>query len=264
VRLTVLGCSGSGPGPHSASSGYLVQAGGTNLALDLGNGTLGALYRHLDPFALDAVVLSHLHADHCMDMPSLVVVRRYHPRPPYDATARRLPVYAPAEAAERLAAAYAASAGERAGTDLSDVLEFRALKPGVTAAVGDATLRAAAVEHPCEAYALRVEHGGTSLVYRGDTGPCQALVELARGADVLLCEATWPHVTARWTEPPPGVHLSGQQAGEHAASAGVGRLLITHVPVWFDGAQLADEARAAFGGPVELVAADASYPVGEE
>ncbi len=259
MRLTVLGCSGSGPGPRSPSSGYLVQAGATNLLLDLGNGTLGALHRHLDPFALDAVLLSHLHADHCADMASLVVYRRFHPSPPYDPMARRLPVYAPAEAADRLAAAYASSAGERAETDLSDVLEFRELGDGLTTEVGGCTVRVAAVDHPCEAYALRIEHGDASLVYSGDTGPCDALVALARGADVLLCEATWPHVTSSWSEPPPGVHLSGRQAGEHAAAAGVGRLLITHVPVWFDGAELADEARAAFGGPVELVAADACY-----
>ncbi len=262
MRLTVLGCSGSGPGPRSPCSGYLVQARGTNLVLDLGNGTLGALYRHLDPFALDAVVLSHLHADHCADMASLVVARRYHPRPPYDPTTSRLPVHAPVEAAERLAAAYAASAGERAEADLSDVLEFGKLHHGATAKVGGATVRAAAVDHPCEAYAVRVEHGGASLVYSGDTGPCDALVELAHGAEVLLCEATWPHVTEWWSEPPRGVHLSGRQAGEHAAAAGVGRLLITHIPVWFDGAELAAEARAAFDGPVELVAAGASYEVG--
>ena len=81
---------------------------------------------------------------------------------------------------------------------------------------------------------MRVEHGGRSLVYSGDTGPCAGLVEAARGADVLLCEATWPHVTEWWDEPPTGIHLSGRQAGEHAAAAGVGRLLITHVPAWFD------------------------------
>jgi ribonuclease BN (tRNA processing enzyme) len=123
------------------------------------------------------------------------------------------------------------------------------------------TLRARTVDHPCDAYAVRVEHGGRSLVYSGDTGPCDGLVELARGADVLLCEATWPHVTESWSEPPRGVHLSGRQAGEHAEAAGVGRLLVTHVPAWFDGDQLLAEAKAAFGGPVELVAPDAAYTI---
>jgi ribonuclease BN (tRNA processing enzyme) len=261
MRLIVLGCSGSGPGPRSPASGYLVEAGDARLALDLGNGTLGAMQRHLDPWDLDGVLLSHLHPDHCSDFASLVVHRRYHPRPPYDATRHRLPVHAPAEAPERLAAAYAASAVERAQTDLTDVFTFRAHTDGGRAELAGVTLRAGLVDHPCEAYALRVEHGGRTLVYSGDTGPCDGLVEVARGADVLLCEATWPHVTEHWDEPPPGVHLSGRQAGEHATAAGVARLLITHVPAWYDGQALLAEAKAAFDGPVELVAPDAAYEI---
>ncbi len=259
MRLTVLGCSGSGPGPDSPASGYLLEAGDARLVLDLGNGTLGALQRHLDPFELDAVLLSHLHADHCADMASLVVYRRYHPRPPYDARLRRLPVHAPATAPDRLAAAYATSAEELAETDLSDVLEFHPMIDGARAEVAGCVLSTARVEHPCEAYAVRVEHGGRSLVFSGDTGPCDGLVRLAAGADALLCEASWPHVTPGWDEPPPGVHLSGRQAGEVATAAGVRRLLVTHVPPWFDGDELADEARATYDGPVELVTAGARY-----
>jgi ribonuclease BN (tRNA processing enzyme) len=261
MRLIVLGCSGSGPGPASPASGYLVEAGDARLVLDLGNGTLGALQRHLDPWELDAVLFSHLHPDHCADFASLVVHRRYHPRPPFDPATRPLPVHAPAEAPDRFAAAYAASAAERAVTDLRDVFTFHPLSDGAGSAVAGVALRARSVDHPCEAYALRLEHGGRSLVYSGDTGPCDGLVELAQGADVLLCEATWPHVTEWWSQPPPGVHLSGRQAGEHAAAAGVGRLLLTHVPAWFDGDQLLAEAKAAFGGSVELVAPDAAYAI---
>ncbi len=258
MRLTVLGCSGSGPGPASPASGYLVTAGSTRVLVDLGNGSFGALQRHLDPWELDALALSHLHADHCADVTNLVVHRRYHPFAPADPG--RLPVFAPSDAAERLAAAYAASAEERASTDLSDVLEMRPAAEG--GRIGEVTLLTTPVDHPCEAYGLRFDHDGSSLVYSGDTGPCPGLVELARGADTLLCEATWPHVVpGRWTEPPPGLHLSGRQAGEHAAAAEVGRLLLTHVPVWFDGARLLDEARTAFDGPVELVAADTTYEV---
>ena len=110
MRLTVLGCSGSGPGPISPASGYLVTAGDTRLALDLGNGTFGPLQRRLDPFQLDAVLFSHLHPDHCADFTALVVHRRYHPNPPFDPTTRLLPVYAPAEAPSRFANAYAPSA----------------------------------------------------------------------------------------------------------------------------------------------------------
>ncbi|MHA6629661.1 MBL fold metallo-hydrolase [Pseudonocardia sichuanensis] len=262
MRLIVLGCSGSGPGPDSPASGYLVEAGGARLVLDLGNGTLGALQRHLDPWDLDAVAFSHLHPDHCADFSALAVHRRYHPRPPHDPAARPLAVHAPAEAPDRFAAAYAPDAAERAETDLTDVFTFHPLTDGGSATVAGVRLTARRVDHPCEAYALRVEVDGRSLVYSGDTGPCASLVELARGADVLLCEATWPHlVPGTDREQPPGVHLSGRQAGEHAAAAGVGRLLLTHVPAWFSGEDLLAEAKAAFDGPVELVAPDRAYDV---
>jgi ribonuclease BN (tRNA processing enzyme) len=262
MRLTVLGCSGSGPGPISPASGYLITAGDVRLTLDLGNGTFGALQRHLDPWQLDAVAFSHLHPDHCADFTALVVHRRYHPHAPFDAGTRPLPVFAPAEAPDRFARAYAPSAAELAETDLTDTFTFHPVTDGGAAELtGGVWLRARAVDHVCEAYALRVEHAGRSLVYSGDTGPCAALVELARGADVLLCEATWPH-TGVWGAaggPPSGVHLSGRQAGEHAAAAGVRRLLLTHVPSWFDGEQLLTEAKEVFAGPVELVIPDASY-----
>lgn len=260
MELIVLGCSGSGPGPDSPAAGYLVRAGATAVALDLGNGTFGALQRHLDPFELGAVALSHLHPDHCADFSALAVHRRYHPRRPYDPTVRRLPVHAPVEAPQRLAMAYAASAQEREKADLTDVFAFAPLTDGASATVGDVRIDVRAVDHPAEAYAMRLEHAGRSIVYSGDTGPCEALVELARGADVLLAEATWPH-TGIWDEPPPGVHLSGRQAGEHATRAGVGRLLITHVASWFDREAVLAEARTAFDGPVELVVADRTYPV---
>lgn len=261
MRLIVLGCSGSGPGPGSPASGYLLEAGDQRLIMDLGNGTMGALQRHIDPWLLDGVLLSHLHADHCADMSALIVHRMYHPFPPFDARERLLPVFAPVEAPDRLAGQWATSAAERAETDLSSILDFHPLHDGATAELGGVTLRAGRVDHPCDAYALRVEHADASLVYSGDTGPCDGLVELARGADVLLCEASWPHVTNWWEEPPSGVHLSGRQAGEHAAAAGVGRLLLTHVPPWFDGEQMLAEARAVFAGPVELVVPDGAYQV---
>lgn len=262
MRLTVLGCSGSGPAPHAPASGYLVTAGDKALTLDMGNGTFGALQRHLDPWRLDAALFSHLHPDHCADFTALVVHRRYHPRPPFDPRSRLLPVYAPAEASDRFARAYAPSAEELAETDLGDTFAFHPISDGSAHDVAGLTVRVRAMDHLCEAYGLRVEHAGASLVYSGDTGPCAELVELARGADVLLCEATWPH-TGVWgaAGPPPGVHLSGRQAGEHATAAGVGRLLLTHVPAWFEGEELVAEAKEAFDGPVELVAPDGVYDV---
>ena len=244
MELIVLGCSGSGPGPNSPASSYLVTTPETSLVMDLGNGSFGALMRYMDPYDLDAVVLSHLHPDHCADVSSLVVHRRYHPEGP----GPRVPLHGPTESEVRLAVAYAPSSDERVATDLTDVFDYHAFGDGPST-VGRIALSSAPVDHPCEAYGVRLEHAGRTLVYSGDTGPCDSLVELSRGADVLLCEASWTESPDR----PVGVHLSGHQAGCAARDAGVRRLLITHVPVWVDGADVLAEARAVYPGPCELV-----------
>lgn len=257
MLLIVLGCSGSFPGPESPASGYLVRAGHTSVVLDLGNGTFGALQRYLDPFELDALILSHLHPDHCADMSALTVYRRYHPSRPDTGL---LPVYGPSEVADRLMAAYGVDAAERAGTDLSDVYDFRPVRDPFQigpAGTGAVQVRTAQVDHPCEAYAVRVSQAGRTLVYSGDTGPCRSLVELAAGADVLLAEASWPDRASN----PPGIHLSGRDAGQAAAAAGVGCLLITHVPPWTDAEQMLAEAKTVFDGRIELVRAGAEYEI---
>lgn len=252
MELIVLGCSGSGAGPHSPASGYLVRADDQSLVLDLGNGAFGALMRHMDPFDLDALVLSHLHPDHCADVSGLIVHQRYHPAGP----GKIIPLHGPTETEVRLAVAYAPSSDERVATDLSDVFVYHPFAEG-PAAVGPVALTSAPVDHPCEAYGIRLEHEGRSLVYSGDTGPCRELVELARDADVLLCESTWSDGPER----PPGVHLSGRQAGRTAREAGVARLLLTHVPAWADGPALLAEAREEFDGPTELVVPDGRYTI---
>jgi ribonuclease BN (tRNA processing enzyme) len=246
VKLTVVGCSGSGPGPKSAASCYLVEHDGFRLLLDLGNGAFGALQALADPDTVDAVFLSHLHADHCLDVAPFVVWHRYSGR----ASGRRVPLYAPAGAERRLALAYDAD-----GAPLSDVFDFTVVTPG-SFAIGPFAAETARTAHPIECHAVRLSAEGRSLVYTGDTGPSEQVIELARDADVLLAEAAHPE------EPglPDGLHLTGRQAGEHAAAAGVGRLLLTHVPSWVDAiAQLA-AASAAFP-ETELVRPGARYDV---
>ncbi|PXY34155.1 MBL fold metallo-hydrolase [Prauserella flavalba] len=256
MRLTILGCSGSIPGPNAAASGYLVEADGFVLGLELGNGTLAQLQAVRDPFDLGALVLSHLHPDHCADFSALTVLRRYHPAPPYDVTAHRLPVFGPVEAPARLANAYAPHEAERVRTDLTDVFEFHSLSHAPVR-VGPFELSAVPMDHPTEAFGLRLSHGGHTLAYTGDTGPCEALDKLAADADVLLAEASWTDAPDR----PAGVHLSGRQAGELAARAGAGRLLLTHIAPWSDRDAILAEARAAFSGPADLVEQGASYDV---
>src|SRR5258707_12590172 len=100
--------------------------------------------------------------------------------------------------------------------------------------------------HPTESYGMRItDPSGAALVYSGDTGFCDALIDLARGADVFLCEASWTHSPAR----PPKLHLSGTEAGRAAAQAGVGELLVTHIPPGAAGADVPRAAEARVGGP---------------
>ena len=103
MKLTILGCSGSAPGPDGPASSYLVEHDGFRLLLDLGSGAFGALQRHLDPAEVDAVVLSHLHPDHCLDLTALVVHHRY--GPPAGALPP-VPLLGPAGTRDRLARAY--------------------------------------------------------------------------------------------------------------------------------------------------------------
>ena len=238
MRLTMVGCSGSMPGPHSAASCYLLEADGFRLVVDLGNGAVGALQRYTALNQVDAVALSHLHADHCLDMCPLWVARKYSDEDPL----RLIPVYAPAGAAERIARA-------NDDPDVTGVFDFVTLTPGQHR-IGPFAVTTGHVAHPVETFAFRFEHGGHALTYSGDTGESPALVELARSADVFLCEAGFPDLP----DLPPNLHLCGRQAGEHAARAGAGRLILTHLAPDYDPEESLAGAAGAFGGPVSLAA----------
>ncbi|MGY1845940.1 MULTISPECIES: MBL fold metallo-hydrolase [unclassified Blastococcus] len=247
MKLTVVGCCGSGPGPDSPASCYLVEHDGFQLVLDLGNGAFGALQRVVDPGAVDAVFLSHLHADHCLDVAPFVVWHRYSGR----SRGALVPLYAPVGAERRLALAY-----DGDGDGLTDVFDFVPVGPGALR-IGPFEVELARTAHPVETYAIRLTAGGRSMVYTGDTGPSDRLVELARGADVLLAEAAHPDNAP---DQPPGLHLTGRQAAQHAAAAGVGRLLLTHVPAWVDHIGQLFAASSVFS-ETELVSPGATYEI---
>ncbi|MCW2604677.1 MAG: beta-lactamase domain protein [Pseudonocardiales bacterium] len=249
MRLSVLGCSGSAPGPDSPASGYLVQHDGFSLVLDLGNGAFGELVRHVRASEVGAIVLSHLHPDHCIDIVAFGVALR-HGR---DSRADPIPVMAPSGARSRLLSAARADAAQPPPEQ--EMAGFAFTEP-FDAMVGPFALTFARMVHSVPTYAVRVSlPGGPSLVYSGDTGPSQALAHLARGADLLLCEASFVA-----GEPGPSdLHLSGSEAGAHAAQAGVGRLVITHVPPWNSREAAVAEARSTFAGPVEAAGPRAVY-----
>jgi ribonuclease BN (tRNA processing enzyme) len=249
MKLTVLGCSGSMPGPDSPASGYLLEAEGYRLVLDMGHGAFGALQRYVRPAEVDGVIISHLHADHCIDLTAYIVSLRYGGEG-FRCTGpdRRIPLIGPAGTHDRLATAYDPLARK---LGLNELFAFSTPSAGE---LGPFTVSYAPMNHPTPTNAIRVTCGDRTLVYSGDTGESAELVSLAEGADVLLCEASF----GPEEEFVPDLHLTGRLAGEYADKAGVERLIITHVPPWISRQVQADEAAEAFHGPVEI-----AQPAGE-
>jgi ribonuclease BN (tRNA processing enzyme) len=252
VKLTVVGCSGSYPGPDSPASCYLVEVVSEGriwrILLDLGNGSLGALQKYVDPLVIDAVLISHLHADHCLDLCGYYVLRKYHPA----GAAPRIPVWGPEGTADRMARAYDLPLDP----GMTEEFEFRTF-PEEIFTVGPFAIHAMRVEHPVPAYALRIAADNRLLTYSGDTGPCAALDAAAENADLLLAEASF----CDGSDNPGSLHLTGTDCGETATRAAVGRLVLTHIPPWHDRGVALDEARATYDGPIELAASGATFVV---
>ncbi|MCM0620457.1 MBL fold metallo-hydrolase [Nocardioides bruguierae] len=244
--LRVLGCSGSYPGPESPASSYVLEApfdDGTGertwrVVVDLGSGALSNLQRWSDPLGVDAVLISHLHADHCLDLCGYYVMRKYHPT----GQQPMIPVWGPEDTAGRMARAY--DLPEEPGmSEEFDFLDW-ADAPAEGVRVGPFTVHTRAVDHPVLAYGMRIEVDGAVLAYTGDTGPCPQLTELARDADVLLAEASFREGDVN----PPNLHLTAAECGTLATEAGVQHLVLTHIPPWYEKAPQVDEARSTFGG----------------
>ncbi|HXZ64605.1 MAG TPA: MBL fold metallo-hydrolase [Streptosporangiaceae bacterium] len=238
MQVTIVGFAGSFPSAASPASCYLIEADGFRLVLDLGNGALGALQHYTALSDVDAICISHLHADHCIDMLGYSVFQDYHP----DGQRPRIPVYGPTGTADRLEAALGSHS-----MGIEQAFDIAVLTPG-TVEIGPLTITAGRMRHPVETFGFRIEHDGQALAYSADTGPADELVALARGADVLLAEASFtdgPNL-------PPDLHLTAQQAAEHAAAAGVGELVLTHLVAWNDPAVTLEQAAAAYDGPLRL------------
>ncbi|MEU2284447.1 MBL fold metallo-hydrolase [Streptomyces sp. NPDC013178] len=236
LSLTVLGTASPHPGPGRPCSGYLLRGGGAEVWVDAGTGTFAELQRHTDPRRLTAIWVSHLHADHSADLLAAVYALAYGGLTP----PAPIPVYAPTDCARRLAGFL----GRPDVRFLSGVLDFRPLYDGHTVRHWNLRLTSRAVTHDTEAYGLRAECQGSVLAYSGDSGPCDALTELASGADLFLCEAD----IDRHREGEQ-VHLTPEDAGDAARKAGVRELAVTHVGPTLTRESATARAAAVFGGP---------------
>lgn len=252
MRLTVLGCSGTFPGPTSPCSAYLVEADGFRLVLDLGNGALGALQRSTGVLDVDAFFVSHQHGDHCLDLLAYTYARAFHPAHYPRSTPPPVPVYGPRPLRERLVTAF----DSRHPDLIETVYDFRVLD-GTRTSIGPFTVDLCRTAHPVETFAIRLTEGARSVTYSADSGRCDGLVDLAAGTDVFVCEASY----AEGPDVPRDVHMTGRDAGEHAARAGVGRLVLTHVVPTTPLDDVRSEAGEAFAGPVDVAASGAAYDV---
>jgi ribonuclease BN (tRNA processing enzyme) len=250
MKLTVIGCSGSYPGPESPASSYLVEAEEGErtwrILLDLGSGALGRLQQVVDPLSVDAVFISHLHPDHFFDLSGYYVLRKYHP----SGVQPRIPVYGPRGVAKRMAQAY----GLAENPGMTEEFDFHEYDERPVT-VGPLTVSLTRVLHPVESYAMRVSHEGRSFVYSGDTALCDSLVSLAEGTDLLLAEAAF----REGEDNPADLHMTGKDAAVTAVRAGAGRLVLTHIPPWYDPKLAFDEARPVFDGPLELARFGSTY-----
>jgi ribonuclease BN (tRNA processing enzyme) len=216
--------------------------------LDMGNGALGSLQRYADATAIDAVFVSHLHADHCLDLCGYYVMRKYYP----GGALPRIPVWGPVDTARRMAKAY--DLEENPG--MNEEFDFIPYGPAPVE-LGPFTVTSRRVVHPVTAYALRVEVAGRVLAYSGDSGTCPGLEETARDADLFLCEASFMEGMPN----PPDLHLTGAEAGHTASRSGARRLLLTHIPPWHDPEKVLAEAVATYDGPIGLAVPGAAYEV---
>lgn len=266
MQLTVLGCRSGMPAEGQASSGYLVETRErTRLLLDCGPGIATVL--SAADSALDAVVISHLHSDHCYDLLPLGKALLYKrlqavigeragdpvtAAQHLDLGGPRLPLYVPQggrAVLDRLASLFPVTTMpllDRVFDLAFEVVEYAA---GDEVEIGDARLSLHPLRHVAANCGVRVDTPSSSLAYTGDTGMTPGLRPLAEGVDLLLAEAT-----LAVTDTGPHGHLSGADAGRAAADGGVGELVLTHFvssdPAWL--AERRDDAAAAFAGPIRI------------
>ena len=240
MRLTVLG-AGPAYTDRRGSTGacYLVEHDGTHLLLDLGQGSFPRIFPHVEPQDVDAIVVSHLHPDHFIDLVPLRHYLRYQLEPP-----QHVRVLGPMDLAERLDCLHAQPGFS------AEALDVEVLGTG-DHRIGSLGLRGGLVSHTDESYAIRVVAGddGPGLVYSGDCGRAEDLVPLVRPGDALLVEVSF----GAGPVPPGAQHLDGPAVGGLATATDAGRVLLTHLQMGHDADETLASVRAAYDGPVEFV-----------
>jgi ribonuclease BN (tRNA processing enzyme) len=239
LAITVLGCAGTWSSADSACSGYLIDDGRTRVWVDCGPGSLSALQWHCAISDVDAVVVSHEHPDHCLELPVLRNAMMY------GLGLQRLPLYAPRGVLAML---------ERLVGSRGITPSFSPKMVGDRSVVTIGTLRFqfSRTDHPVETLAVRVDpvdRSSPAIVYSADTGPGWSVSAFGDGIGLAMVEATFLQDEVGESE---AVHRTAAFTGADARAAGVDRLVITHVPPTGDPEAHRAEAEAAFGAPVTV------------
>jgi ribonuclease BN (tRNA processing enzyme) len=263
LRITVLGKSPSWQDAGGACSGYLIETERATVLLDCGNGVFGKLRERVDYTEIDAVVISHLHADHFLDLVpysyALIYAPKQQPVPVHiwegtDEPARPR-LIAPPNAAE----VFRRVVGSWGNDDLIEsAFRLEEYSSGDEVEIEDIRVSFHPVPHFVETFAVKIAADGSGeVVYSADTRPGAEIVEVARGADLLLIEGTLPRPERTGVRG----HLTPEEAGEHARKAGVKRVVITHISDELGDEWAREQAERGFGGPVEIAREGATYEV---
>ncbi|CAN5770331.1 MBL fold metallo-hydrolase [soil metagenome] len=235
----MLGSAGTWPGPGGATCGHLLSHGGAHIWLDAGTGTFARLQEFIDIDEIAAIVITHGHTDHFIDVLPAFYARHYG-----GMGAPNLPFYSPDGFVEGMTML----TSENGRDVMAEAYDFRTVGGGDEFDVGPFHITTYEMTHiGVKAVGYRIEAAGAVLAYTGDSGPCQEVIDMSRDADVLLAEATYQEASSQAF-----FHMSAIQAAQHASAAGAHRLVLTHILPTLDRQVSRVEAATAFDGEIEI------------
>jgi ribonuclease BN (tRNA processing enzyme) len=247
LKLSIMGSSGTYPVPGRPASGYLIEHESTRIWCDAGPGTFLAL--PIDHNLIDAIVISHEHPDHCLDLLTAFHAFRYcdHPR-------SHVPVYCPSSVSDKLLR----FVDDHQDGGMAETFSFNAVDDGDAVVIGGIEISFKRSDHSVPTVATRWQTNGRVLAFSADTGPMGDWMGTAEGADLFLCEASYQGEAGNSDYP---YHLTARQAGQIARDVGAKHLMLTHIPPHLEPSRSVSEAEVSYDRPVELAVPGASRKI---